>query len=206
MSTVSFAEVKSLRIYALRVWFLPHLVPTLLIMRAQCQTFGNVYVATLYFSCRKDVSRRKMWKVRGRMLRAKGSSGRLPGDSFCPRRPSRQLRLRGQNLKERPTIISFPLLIRLQPVQQRPPRPINRKDNYCEWKISPIYSRQSRNANDASGLQNVSAFNSADVVLLRDRNARKGYARNVYLFNQIRLRASRECILLSNFNIDCTLV
>lgn len=62
-------------------------------------TFGNVYVAALYFSCRKDVSRGKMWKVRG-TLRTRGPSGRLPGDSFCPRRPSRQLRLREQNLKE----------------------------------------------------------------------------------------------------------
>lgn len=95
-------------------------------------TFGNVYVASLYFSCRKDVSRGKMWKVRGRTVRTKGSSGRLPGDSFYPWRPSRQLRLRGQNLKEWPAIISFPLLIRLQLAQPRPPRSINRKDNYCE--------------------------------------------------------------------------
>ena len=95
-------------------------------------TLENGYVAFLYFSYWMDVSRRKMWKVRGRMLRTKDSSGRLPGDSFCPWRPSRQLQLRGKNLKEWPAIISFLLLIRLQTAQQRSLRSINRKDNYCE--------------------------------------------------------------------------
>lgn len=74
-----------------------------------------------------------MWKVRGRMLlkvRPADCQETVPAH----RRPSRQLRLRGRNLKERTAIISSPLLIRLQPTRPGPLRSINREDNHYESK------------------------------------------------------------------------
>lgn len=100
-----------------------------------------------------DVSRGKMWKVRGGMS-LKVRPADCQGDSFpAHRRPSRRLRLRGRNLKEREAIISSPLLIRVKPAQPGLLRSINREDNHYERKVGLTHPPpRAENTNDAAAL------------------------------------------------------
>lgn len=109
-----------------------------------------MYVTTLYLSCRKDISRGKMWKVSIYVIR-------------CCERFVRQIARRQFLPLETitPTVTSWAefkgevghykfsaSLIRLQPAQLRALRSINRKDNCCKRKIGSAHPRQSGNADE----------------------------------------------------------
>lgn len=97
--------------YDTRFLFFVVTVYRIFISVAQCQTsHSEICSDSVFFSSGGRCAAKNVESTwRDVLPSTEGTSGRLPGDSFCPRRPLRQLRSRERNLKEVPDHYKFPV-------------------------------------------------------------------------------------------------